>query len=141
MSARRRTYGAPASVAFSTKTPRQATSDETASGGTPCSAWRRTADERTSRTTPAAHRDAGNPSTPDNERSPERVDAIAVTHGHGDHVGDTVALTKSFKNVVVIAQVELKGWLGEQGASLDEQPGLNKGGSREVDGIRYTLVN
>src|SRR5437763_806859 len=34
----------------------------------------------------------GNPSTPDTERSPERVDVIAVTHGHGDHVGDAVAL-------------------------------------------------
>jgi L-ascorbate metabolism protein UlaG (beta-lactamase superfamily) len=83
----------------------------------------------------------GNPKTPESEQTPERVDIIAVTHGHGDHVGDTVELTKSFPDVVVVAQVELKSWLQEQGAKLDELPGNNKGGSREIDGIRFTLVN
>jgi L-ascorbate metabolism protein UlaG (beta-lactamase superfamily) len=83
----------------------------------------------------------GNPKTPESEQSPERVDIIAVTHGHGDHVGDTVELTKSFPDVAVVAQVELKSWLAEQGAKLDEVPGNNKGGSREIDGIRFTLVN
>ncbi len=28
-----------------------------------------------------------NPKCPDNEREPERVDLIAITHGHSDHVG------------------------------------------------------
>jgi L-ascorbate metabolism protein UlaG (beta-lactamase superfamily) len=82
----------------------------------------------------------GNPTAPEGERAPERVDVIAITHGHGDHVGDTIALTKSFESIVV-AQVELKSWLGERGARLDEVPGINKGGSREIDGIRFTLVN
>jgi L-ascorbate metabolism protein UlaG (beta-lactamase superfamily) len=83
----------------------------------------------------------GNPKTPANEVDPEHVDVIAITHGHGDHVGDTVKLTKSFPGVAVIAQVELKSWLASQGAALDDVPGLNKGGSREIDGIRFTLVN
>jgi L-ascorbate metabolism protein UlaG (beta-lactamase superfamily) len=83
----------------------------------------------------------GNPSTPPGELTPEQVDVIALTHGHGDHVGDTVALTKAFLGVSVVAQVELKSWLHEQGAVLDELPGNNKGGSREIDGIRFTLVN
>src|SRR6266566_436850 len=74
----------------------------------------------------------GNPKTPESERTPERVDVIAVTHGHGDHVGDTVELTKSFAGAAVVAQVELKGWLHDQGAAMDEMPGLNKGGSREI---------
>ena len=30
-----------------------------------------------------------NPKTPDAEKEPERVDVIAVTHGHGDHAGET----------------------------------------------------
>ena len=30
----------------------------------------------------------GNPKCPDAEKEPERVDLIAVTHGHGDHVGE-----------------------------------------------------
>jgi L-ascorbate metabolism protein UlaG (beta-lactamase superfamily) len=29
----------------------------------------------------------GNPKCPEAEQQPERVDLIALTHGHGDHVG------------------------------------------------------
>jgi L-ascorbate metabolism protein UlaG (beta-lactamase superfamily) len=82
----------------------------------------------------------GNPKCPESEQSPERVDVIAITHGHGDHVGDTVALAKQFEPAIV-AQVELKGWLGKQGAPVGDLPGLNKGGSQEIDGIRFTLTN
>ena len=53
----------------------------------------------------------GNPKCPESEQEPERIDVIALTHGHGDHVGETVELTKQFKPEVV-AMVELKGWLG-----------------------------
>jgi L-ascorbate metabolism protein UlaG (beta-lactamase superfamily) len=82
----------------------------------------------------------GNPKCPESEQSPERVDVIAITHGHGDHVGDTVELAKQFEPAIV-AQVELKGWLGKQGAPVGQVPGINKGGSQEVDGIRFTLTN
>ena len=47
----------------------------------------------------------GNPKCPEDE--PERVDLIAITHGHEDHVGDTVALYERFK-CRVVAQVELR---------------------------------
>ncbi len=33
---------------------------------------------------------SGNPSCPDTEKEPERIDVIAITHGHGDHYGDAV---------------------------------------------------
>jgi L-ascorbate metabolism protein UlaG (beta-lactamase superfamily) len=83
----------------------------------------------------------GNPKCPDGEQQPERIDILALTHGHGDHVGDAVELAKRFSPQVV-CQVELKGWLAGKGAPLDDQlPGLNKGGSQEIDGIRFTLVN
>ncbi len=36
-------------------------------------------------------------------KTPERVDIVAVTHGHGDHVGDTVALAKKHGCTVVAA--------------------------------------
>jgi len=81
-----------------------------------------------------------NPKIPDSEKEPERVDVIALTHGHGDHVGETVALSKQFKPEIV-AQLELKGWLGKQGAELDEVPGPNKGGTVEAGGVRFTIVN
>lgn len=84
---------------------------------------------------------SGNPKTPDDEKKPERVDVICVTHGHGDHVGDAVELSKSFPDAGVVAQVELKDWLGKQGANVGDMPGLNKGGRTEIDGITYGLVN
>jgi L-ascorbate metabolism protein UlaG (beta-lactamase superfamily) len=36
-----------------------------------------------------------NPKIPDSEKEPERVDLIALTHGHDDHVGQTVELVES----------------------------------------------
>ena len=81
-----------------------------------------------------------NPKCPDSEKEPERVDVIALTHGHSDHVGETVELSKKFSPEIV-ALVELKGWLGGQGAEVGEMPGPNKGGTVEVEGVRFTLVN
>jgi L-ascorbate metabolism protein UlaG (beta-lactamase superfamily) len=81
-----------------------------------------------------------NPKCPDSEKEPERVDVIALTHGHSDHVGQTVELTKQFKPEVV-AMVELKGWLDQQGAEVDEVPGPNKGGTVEAGEVKFTLVN
>lgn len=81
-----------------------------------------------------------NPKCPASEKEPERIDVIALTHGHSDHVGETVELTKTFKPEVV-AMVELKGWLGGQGAEVGEMPGPNKGGTVEAAGVKFTLVN
>jgi L-ascorbate metabolism protein UlaG (beta-lactamase superfamily) len=82
-----------------------------------------------------------NPKTPEAEKQPDRVDVIALTHGHGDHVGDAVELSKRFPDAAIVAIVELKGWLGKQGANVGELPGINKGGTQEVDGVRFTLTN
>ncbi len=82
-----------------------------------------------------------NPKTPESEKTPERVDYIAITHGHGDHVGDAVELSKRFPDAPIICQVELKAWLGRQGANVGPMPGLNKGGSVNIDGLRFSLTN
>ncbi|HXR12622.1 MAG TPA: metal-dependent hydrolase [Gaiellaceae bacterium] len=82
----------------------------------------------------------GNPKCPENERNPERADVIAVTHGHGDHVGDTVDIAKKHGSTVV-ALVELAGWLGKQGVDESKLRNPNKGGTTDVDGIKFTLVN
>src|SRR5690242_4633786 len=83
----------------------------------------------------------GNPMTPAAEQTPERVDIIALTHGHGDHLGDTVELAKRFPHAPIVTMVELKKWLASRGADAEGMPGINKGGSREIDGIRFTLTN
>ena len=82
-----------------------------------------------------------NPKTPDAEKLPERVDIIAVTHGHFDHAGEVPDLSKSFPDAQIVAQVEVKSWLGKQGANVGELPGINKGGTQEIGGIRFTLTN
>ena len=82
----------------------------------------------------------GNPKCPESEREPERIDVIAITHGHADHVGDTVELSKRH-DPEIVCMVELKGWLGKQGAKVGDLMGINKGGSQEIDGIRFTLTN
>jgi L-ascorbate metabolism protein UlaG (beta-lactamase superfamily) len=81
----------------------------------------------------------GNPKCPEGEQTPERVDIIAITHGHGDHVGDAVELAKEH-GATVVAPVELADWLsGKQGVENVLDP--NKGGTVDVDGVKFTLVN
>ena len=38
----------------------------------------------------------GNPKCPESEQEPERVDMILLTHGHDDHIGNTVELAQKF---------------------------------------------
>ena len=81
-----------------------------------------------------------NPKCPEAEKEPERCDLIALTHGHGDHVGSTVEMAKRFE-CPVVAIVELREWLSRQGLPEDPTQSLNKGGSRDYDGVKVTLVN
>lgn len=84
---------------------------------------------------------SGNPSCPETEREPERCDLVLLTHGHGDHVGDTVALHR-LDGCPVVAQVELRRWLVEEGVADDGMAhSLNKGGSAEVLGVTVTLTD
>jgi L-ascorbate metabolism protein UlaG (beta-lactamase superfamily) len=83
----------------------------------------------------------GNPSCPETELTPERVDLIVLTHGHSDHVGDTVALHGRF-GCPVVAQNELRIWLTGQGVASDGMAhSLNKGGSASVGDVRITLTD
>ena len=81
-----------------------------------------------------------NPKCPEGEGEPERVDLIALTHGHDDHVGETVELAKRF-DCPVVAVIELRGWLVSQGLAEDMSQGLNKGGTGDFDGIKITFTN
>lgn len=81
-----------------------------------------------------------NPKCPDDEKDPERVDVLAITHGHGDHIGSSVDLMKRFQPTVV-GMVEVVSWLGDQGADVGEMPGTNKGGTRDVDGVKFTMTD
>lgn len=56
-------------------------------------------------------------------------DVIIVTHGHSDHIGDTVQLAKA-NNSLVIANFELSTYLGWQGLNTH---GMHIGGAYEFD--------
>ncbi|QTD41427.1 metal-dependent hydrolase [Sporosarcina sp. Te-1] len=59
----------------------------------------------------------------------ESPDAILLTHGHNDHVGDTMAIAKRC-GALVVAPNELAVYLGWQGLNTH---GMNIGGAREFD--------
>jgi L-ascorbate metabolism protein UlaG (beta-lactamase superfamily) len=83
----------------------------------------------------------GNPKCPEAEQTPERVDLIALTHGHMDHVGDTVDLAKRF-GCPVVALVELRDWLTmKHGLPEADEHSPNKGGTVTADGISITLTD
>jgi len=82
----------------------------------------------------------GNPKCPENEVTPERVDIIALTHAHGDHLGDTIELAKKH-NATVVAPVELADWLGINHGLQDNVRDPNKGGTVDVDGVKFTLTH
>ncbi len=82
----------------------------------------------------------GNPKCPESEREPERIDLILLTHGHGDHLGDTIELAERL-SPRVIAPVELRDWLERQGVAGGSGNDPNKGGTVDADGIKVTLTN
>jgi L-ascorbate metabolism protein UlaG (beta-lactamase superfamily) len=80
------------------------------------------------------------PTCPEAEKSPERIDVIALTHGHDDHSGNVVELAQRFE-CPVVAIVETRGWLATQGLPEDMTQAMNKGGTRDFGGVKVTLTN
>jgi L-ascorbate metabolism protein UlaG (beta-lactamase superfamily) len=80
------------------------------------------------------------PTCPESEKSPDRADAIYVTHGHGDHSADVVALQNT-TGAKVLGMVELMAWFSQNGIAEDNLIAFNKGGTVEVDGVRYSMTN
>ncbi|MEV4418750.1 metal-dependent hydrolase [Patulibacter sp. NPDC049589] len=64
------------------------------------------------------------------------ADLILLTHGHGDHLGDAVAIAKR-TGAPVVAIVEVAGELAEEGIDVVD---LNLGGTHEFDGGWARLV-
>lgn len=58
------------------------------------------------------------------------ADAIIVSHGHGDHVGDTVAIAKR-TGAVVISNYEISLWMKKQGVANTHD--MSIGGSHRFD--------
>jgi len=79
-----------------------------------------------------------NPVTPSHLKKHARLDYLLVTHGHLDHIADTVALAKEH-NATVVCIVETAGWLAKKG--VEKTIGMNKGGTTQIDGISVTMTH
>lgn len=83
----------------------------------------------------------GNPSFSgvDMKDATRDVTHIVLTHGHSDHVGDTVEIARE-TGATVIANYELGVWLG-QSAGLEKLDLGNTGGTLSHEGFSVTFVN
>lgn len=81
-----------------------------------------------------------NPSTPDELKEVEKADYILLTHGHEDHVGDTLEIAES-TGCKVVGIVELIGLLTDKGLSEDQAIAFNKGGTVRFDDFSVTMVS
>ncbi len=79
-----------------------------------------------------------NPACPREQRAFDKIDVMTISHGHGDHMGDAVTLGKKHKPVV-ISNYEIHLFLQKKGVS-NTSP-MNKGGTQEAAGIKFTMVH
>ncbi len=80
---------------------------------------------------------SGNPALPADVKQQNRVDLMLISHGHGDNMGDAVALANEHQPHI-IAMNELCGYLSAQGA--EDCSGGNTGGTQRWNGLEVTMV-
>lgn len=80
------------------------------------------------------------PTFADAYRTPEKVSVVAPTHGHFDHAGNDLAdvIELAQAGGAVVCSHEMSVYLAGRGV---EATGMNKGGTVEAAGIRFTMVH
>ncbi len=82
----------------------------------------------------------GNPLCPEALQNPSDIDIIALTHGHSDHAGDVVRLSKS-TSAYIAATFELAMILIGEGIPAERVIPMNKGGAVQINGVSLRLTN
>lgn len=80
----------------------------------------------------------GNPSAPAELHNPWPLDAVLITHGHFDHVGDAVDTIKQ-TGAHSVSIFEIGAWLEAHGCQNVIQ--MNMGGTVDIAGCQVTMVN
>lgn len=79
---------------------------------------------------------SGNPTAPCSHEDLD-PDIIAVTHGHRDHLGDTIAIGAR-TGCRIISIHEVANYIKSKGVFAE---GMNKGGKMEVKGVSLTMTH
>jgi len=80
----------------------------------------------------------GNPACPEAAKKLPSIDLLVITHGHFDHMGDCLAITKQHTPDVVCIH-EIAQYLEPRG--VQKLRGMNKGGTQALHGLRVTMVH
>lgn len=81
----------------------------------------------------------GNPKCPEALKKVDKLDVIFVTHCHGDHFGDLLALAKQHRPQIV-AIYETCIWLESKGFQEETRP-MSKGGSQKIGDFDVTMTH
>jgi L-ascorbate metabolism protein UlaG (beta-lactamase superfamily) len=82
----------------------------------------------------------GNPQSPRTADTLTKVDLLLVTHGHGDHMGDAVAIAARLRPAWPCIH-EMSLWLARRlPGGMDQVTGMNKGGTVDVGGLRVSMT-
>lgn len=79
-----------------------------------------------------------NPACPAAMKKPPKADLVIVSHGHGDHMGDLLAVARD-SGAPVVGIFELCEWLRRKGVS-NLSP-MNKGGAQQVAGLYVAMTD
>lgn len=80
-----------------------------------------------------------NPNSPVDAGEIDDIDFIGLTHGHADHIGNTLDIARR-TGASVIGVFEVAQYLLSQGLSEDQVVGMNIGGTFISDGVKFSMV-
>ncbi len=81
----------------------------------------------------------GNPSAPVKWQDIGAVDAVLVTHDHGDHLGQAVEI-RAAHDAQLVCIFDLATRLRDDGVPADRLLGMNMGGTVDAAGVRVKMV-
>ena len=79
-----------------------------------------------------------NPACPAALKTITKLDAVFITHGHFDHIGDAVTLGREHQ-APTVCNFETSVWL--EGKGVTSCVGMNKGGTVSVAGLKTSMVH
>jgi L-ascorbate metabolism protein UlaG (beta-lactamase superfamily) len=79
----------------------------------------------------------GNPASPPEAKELKRLDAIYITHGHGDHFSGVVPLAQKH-HPEIVCNFEI--YLHLESMGIEKVHPMNKGGTVDLGGVKATMV-